>query len=408
MDASEKRSAQEVAVRRLGVEGSELAVFEFQDQLRDLIVSGLRDSYLAIGSYAPDAKAVSPQGAMSIAVAGAAAGATALSASFSSSLFMATANPATLMTLGSGVGSAVMGAGGIVVQAPFIAVASSLPVVAPILAIHALSTAVMMQQFKQVDQKLDSIKHTLDRVLARIEATHAGELLAASWVVDEVYRQYDLEGTFSNDMIVRLALAERDVRALASRFRQLVEAQGATNVEDLQAVQQSNYDAHSAMLASFLELRITYLRVCVDMQENPKSVSASMDQLKAKLDDGIAFWQYLLERSRLLKDQIHELEAKLQDMNWAQQKLPSFIGGEGASAERELVKLTAAYTSTMESEREIMEGFHSLVESAKRTRGALDSPSQDDSTAPTLVYWKDEAGEHSFVTEKVHVLAKAA
>lgn len=161
------------------------------------------------------------------------------------------------------------------------------------------------------------------------------------------------------------------------------------------------------MLASFLELRITYLRVCVDMQENPKSVSASMDQLKAKLDDGIAFWQYLLERSRLLKDQIHELEAKLQDMNWAQRNLPSFIGGEGASAERELVKLTAAYTSTMESEREIMEGFHSLVESAKRTRGALDSPSQDDSTAPTLVYWKDEAGEHSFVTYKVHVLEKA-
>lgn len=218
-------------MRRLGAEGSELAVFEFQGQLRDLIVSGLRDSYLATGSYVPDAKAVSSQGAMSIAVVGAAAGATALSASFSSSLFMATANPATLMTLGSGVGSAVMGAGGIVAQAPFIAVPSSLPVVAPILAIHALSTAVMMQQFKQVDQKLDLIKHTLDRAIARIEATHAGELLAASWVVDEVYRQYDLEGAFSNDMIVRLALAERDVRVLASRFRQLVEAQGATNVD---------------------------------------------------------------------------------------------------------------------------------------------------------------------------------
>lgn len=408
MEASELRSDQEVVVRRLGAEGSDLAVFEFQGQLRDLIVSGLRDGYLATGNYAPDAKVVSPQGAMSIAVAGAAAGATALSASFSSSLFMATANPATLMTLGSGVGSAVMGAGGIVAQAPFIAVASSLPVVAPILAIQALNTAVMMQQFKQVDQKLDLIKHTLDRALARIEVTHAGELLAASWVVDDVYRQYDLEGAFSNDMIVRLALAERDIRVLASRFRQLVEAQGTTNVEDIQAVQQSNYDAHSAMLASFLELRITHLRVCVDMQENPKSVSASMDQLKAKLEDGITFWQYLLERSRLLKDQIHDLEAKLQDMNWAKRNLPSFIGGEGTSAERELAKLKAAYTSTMESEREIMAGFHSLVESAKRTRDSLESPQQEASVAPTLVYWKDEAGEHSFVTEKVHVLAQAS
>ena len=40
---------------------------------------------------------------------------------------MATANPATLVTLGSGVGSAVMGAGTIVAHLPFIAVANALP-----------------------------------------------------------------------------------------------------------------------------------------------------------------------------------------------------------------------------------------------------------------------------------------
>ena len=166
--------------------------------------------------------------------------------------------------------------------APFIAVASSLPVVAPILAIQALNTAVMMQQFKQVDRKLDTIKHTLDKAIARIEATHAGELLSASRIVDDVYRQYSLEGAFSNDMLIRLALAERDVRALASRFRQLVESRASTNFEDLREVQQANFDAHSAMLGSFLELRIAYLRVCVDMQENPKSVESSFDVLKSQ------------------------------------------------------------------------------------------------------------------------------
>lgn len=397
--ACAEESPQEVLVRRLGAEGSELAVFEFQGQLRDLMLTELREGFLARGSYLPDAKAVSTQGAMSIAVAGSAIGATALSAHFSSTLFMATANPATLMTIGNGVGSAVMGSTGIVRQAAFIPVASSLPVVAPLLAIQALNTAVMMQQFKQVDQKLDTIQRTLDRAIARIEATHAGELLAASMIVDEVYRQYEIEGAFSNDMIVRLALAERDVRSLASRFRQLVEARGGTNVEDLGEVQQANYDAHSAMLASFLDLRIAYLRVCLDMQENPKSVNSSTERLKDRIDDAIDFWQHLLERSRVLKDEIRDLEVRLRDMNWAKRNLPAFFGGEGVSAERELDHLNAAYTSTMESEREIMEGFHSLIDAAKKTRRTLDSSSSGEASSPTLVYWRDEAGEHSFVTE---------
>ena len=206
-----------------------------------------------------------------------------------------------------------------------------------------------------------------------------------------------------DDMIVRLALAERDARALAARFRQLVEARAVTNVEDLADVQQANYDAYSAMLGSFLDVRIAYLRVCVDMQENPKSITLSMGHLKAKIDDGVIFWQHLLKRSRSLKSEIGDLEAKLQDMKWAKRHLPGFFGGEGASAERELSQLKAAYTSTMESEREIMEGFSSLIESAKKTRQALENPALDGAAAPTLVYWRDEVGEHSFVTEKLLV-----
>ena len=57
----------------------------------------------------------------------------------------------------------------------------------------------------------------------------------------------------------------------------------------------------------------------------------------------------------------------------------------------------------MESEREIMEGFSSLIESAKKTRQALENPALDGAAAPTLVYWRDEVGEHSFVTEKLLV-----
>lgn len=396
METPEAVDPQELTVRRLGREGEELAVFEFEGNLRDVMLANLREGYLATGNYGPDAKAISPQAAASLAVAGSAVAATAASAAFSSTLFMATANPATLMQLSSGgFSSAIMGPSGIVAHAGFVPVASALPVVAPILAIQALNTAVIMQQFKQVDQKLGEIKRTLDKVVARIEATHAGELLAASRMVDDVYSQYSLSGSFSQDMLVRLALAERDVNSLAIRFRQLVEAHGVTATEDVAEVHQTNYDAHSAMLASFVALRVSYLRVCIDMQENPGSVNASVERLKAVMDDDIVFWQQLQDRSRDLKAEIDKLTDKLEGMGWSD-RLP---GASGATLEKKIDKLTAAYTLTMESERDIMREFHSLIDSTQTARAALDKPPTA-KTSPTLVYWRDETGEHSFVTDR--------
>lgn len=394
---------EDVTVRRFDAEGSEMAVFEFQGELRDLILSNLRNGYLATGSYVKDAKAVSPQGVLSMAVAGAATVGTVLSASLSSTLFMATANPATLMTLGAGVGSAVMGVNGIVAQAPFVAVASSLPVVAPLMAMQAFTTAIILQQFKRVDQKLDAIKGTLNKAIARSEATHAGELLAASGIVDEVYRQYEQAGSFSNDMLIRLAFAEHDARRLAERFRFLVDAHAIAEVDDIADVQRANYDAHSAMLGSFLDLRIAYLRVCVDMQENPKSLESSVEQLKDKISAGAEFWQLLVNRSETLRNAISEREELLNDMNWVERSLPEFVGGRGAAASKKLAALKGAYVSTLESELAIVKGFDSLIQSAKQTLIALENPKDRLSSSPTLVYWQDETGEHSFSTESLKV-----
>lgn len=392
---------EEVAVRRVSSGDSEIAIFEFQGQLRELMVDSLQNGYLRMGSYVTDAKALSTQGALSMAVGAAAAGATGLSAALSSTLYLATADPSTLMKLGQGVGSSVMGVSGIVGHAPFIPVASSLPVVGPLMAVQALTAAVTLQQFQQVDRKLETIKSTLDRAIARAEATYTGELLTASNIVDEVYQQYEHAGSFSSDMLVRLALSERDVRRLAERFRYLVGTHDGTEIDDIADVNRANYDAHGAMLASFLGLRISYLRLCVDMQENPKSVEASVQHLKDKIRYDTKFWQRLLRRSETLRDAISARESQLKDMNSFQRLLPEFIGG-GAADERKLATMRTAYVSTLESERAIMEGFDSLIQSAQETLAALESP-KGSSQTPTLIYWQDEAGEHSFYSGSLRV-----
>lgn len=394
---------EEVAVQRINVGGTEMAVFEFQGKIRELMLADLRAGYLTTGNYTDDGKAISPQGMRALAVAGSGGAGVMVSAAFSSTLFMATANPATLMQIGSGVGSAVMGATGIVAQAPFMAVASSLPVVGPLMAMQVLTAVVMLEQFKNLDQKLDDIKSTLDKAIARAEATHAAELAAASYIVDEINRQYEESGSFSQDMLIRLAFAEHDVRRLTERFRYFVETHAVTEVDEIADVRRSNFDAHSAMLASCLDLRVSYLRVCVDLQENPKSVAVTVERLKGKIEGGIEFWQQLLRRSETLREAIRERELKLNDMPWVERHLPEFVGGKGAAAGKKLSALRAAYVTTLESELAIVKGFDSLIQSSKQTLGALNSPQKSRDASPTMVYWQDESGEHSFFTDKVRL-----
>ena len=243
----------------------------------------------------------------------------------------------------------------------------------------------------------------LDTAIARSEATHAGELITASSIVGEIYRQYEEAGFFSHDMLIRLALAERDARTLAERFRFLLDSHAISDVNDIADVQRANYDAHSAMLGSFLGLRIAYLRVCVNLQENPKSLEASAAQLKDKIKVGADFWSQLVNRSETLRTAISDREKLLSDMNWVERALPEFVGGRGAVATKKLTALRGAYVSTLESEVGIVKGFDPLIQSAKQTLDSLENPAPSASASPTLLYWRDETGEHSFSTEQLKI-----
>ena len=356
-EQSNKRGS-EMTVQRFGTGDNEVAVFGLQGELRDQLLSTLKRGHLEAGRYTPDARALSSQTMLTMVTTGSAAAGSALSAGLSSTLYMATADPSTLMQIGSGFGSAVVGSGGITAQAPFIPVAVSLPVVAPLMAMQALTAAVTLQQFKQVDQKLDSIKKKLDEAIAREEATITAELLSASDIADEVYRHFQANGAFSNDMLIRLAMAERDVRRVALRARFLVDAHTIEDATDEGKVHRSNYDAQSAMLATFLELRVAHLRLSVDMQENPKSVPESVEQLQTTLEDGAALWDRLLHRSSAIKEVLEKVKDKRNDMNPFVRKL---------NRERAIDSLEAAYTLTLESEKRISQGFDALIRDTQET-----------------------------------------
>jgi len=255
------------------------------------------------------------------------------------------------------------------------------------MAMQVLSTVVMLQKLGAMDKKLDAIKGTIDKILVRQEVTKVAELFAAVQMVDEIYAQYGQTGRFSTDMLVRLALAERDAMILSRRY-QMLENAGA-NDADISSF--DNHDAYCTILASFVNLRVKYLRTCVDVQENPQFVQRSSENFSALLRDNVVLWDTLLHRSDKMKEDIAALEAKRNNAN-PLQKL---------TIEKELTQRRKILSATRGNERDIMADFLVLIDSAKQI-----SETATTQALPTVVYWCDDKGEHCIATNE-QILASA-
>jgi len=361
----------------------ELVVSEFNGEIQQRILEKMNKEYLSTGKFVKDQISVSPKIMSSLMLSGGAAG-TAASAKMSSSMFMTFADPAKLMKLKSGgFISPIIGPNGkIAEQAAFFPVASSLPIVAPLMAMQTLSSVVMLQRFAAIDKKLDAIQGSIDKMLARQEITKIAELFASVHIVDEIYMQYGQTGHFSIDMLIRLALAERDAMGLSRRY-EMLENSG----DDEAAKSFDNYDTYCTMLSSFLNLRIKYLRTCVDIQENPQFVRCSSESFSALLKNSVNLWDKLLHKSDKMKNDIDELAAQVEKAN-VLQKITQ-------TSKKELSRKKDEYTAVMEKERIILKDFHTLIDIAKQM-----PETESEQALPTLMYWHDEEGEHCIATSE--------
>ena len=137
------------------------------------------------------------------------AGSVAASSLAAGNVFLATANPATLMSIGSGVGSAVMGTGGIVAQAPFIAASSAiLPVVAPLAILMSVSSTMLSARFDRLQTSLDSLTEAIHYLMKRDINDDCARALSALARLQDIAGEWDLSHRFTDDMKVRLALVE--------------------------------------------------------------------------------------------------------------------------------------------------------------------------------------------------------
>jgi len=347
----------------------ELFISEFSGEMQQKILDKMKKEYLSTGKYVKDQMSVSPNILSSLILS---AGDALAAASADDS------NPEKLLKVVQVIADDVLKAKGLPAIATLIPVAkAAIPIVAPLMAMHTLYSVAMLQEFNTMDKKLDEIKGSIDKMIARQEVTKVAELFAAVQIVDEIYLQYGQAGSFSTDMLIRLALAERDAMRLSRKYEMLT--------DDTDASGYSSSDTFCAMLSSFLNLRIKYLRTCVDIQENPQFVQQSSEGFSALLKYSINLWDRLLRRSEEMEEDIDRLSAQVNNANLLQK----------STLQKELSRKKDEYTATMKNERGIQKDFNTLIHTAKQM-----SKKANTQTFPTLIYWNDCEGEHCIATNE--------
>ena len=362
---------------------------------RDALIASLTSSLATTGKYTPDARAVSPQILGSTASTATAVASTAASAAIAPTLFMATANPATLMQLGSGVGSAVMGAGGIVAQAPFIPVAASLPVVAPLALMGVVNTAVTMRQFQAVNAKLDAIANSLTNLLVRVDITQIAGLIAASKTLGDIAEEYGELGHFTPSMTARFAVAEQALEAVARRQELLLLSAESRALDTDTPIEDVIRDVNAAGLAYITEVQVHALHVALALQECPALVTKRTQQLTECIAHTTERWSDLKNLSERVKDEIASLEEAEQKKSWREQG-KEYLKGPA----HDLPTLKERRAKILENEKALIDEHGSKLEAFKDLSHSLRE--QQESRA-TLVYWRDDAGEHSFLTEQLSI-----
>ena len=422
----------EIVVRKFDNKdnNSSLALLQFNGKVKNVIIKEMNDRLLLRGEYIENGAHSSPKTISTLLTA---AGSVGLSGAMSGQLFMATANPATLMTIGNGVGSAVMGAGGIVAQAPFIPLAGAImPVAAPLIAFQAMSTLMILNEFKIVNQKLDDIKNLIERIIERDEATNIGIIFSALNRLSEIEEQFNITKCFNQDMIIRINLLENSINPLFERYNYLYTSAKKTVVEEKieynefgdklleiasnpwitgiwsilakneldkrpntrlvvspQDAKFKKRDAYFAILTSILDIRISYLRVKLNMQESPEYIHSSVERFHDKIELYKLIWVKIKNDYKEIQELSKNIEETLVSMNWWEKNLPTFLAGK----RKERIEKEKALKIMKEDNIFSQDTLNKFIENSKESIDGLikNCPSN-------LIYWQDSLGVHSYYT----------
>ena len=306
------------------------------------------------------------------------AGSTTASSLLAGNVFLATANPATLMTIGSGLGSAVMGAGGIVAQAPFVAASTALiPVVAPVMLFTTVSSVVMGARLDRVQRSLGRLYDVVESVRRLLDADDHARFETAAEQLEEIQSEFEDQQRFPEDADIKLALVKNEVKQLRQKYGRLLTG----DIDSEESARSAVSDLNRFFLASLHDIQADLLRLHLALQSDPDFVELRQSRLRQKIERYGEDFRQILNDDRLgafhrkLKEDLAKSKWRWLPGGWR------FPFGSGLAA-------------TTRNVRAIRKDFHSIRARIKRWVDAFES-STGPSREHSIVIYREPAGERT-------------
>ena len=305
-----------------------------------------------------------------------ASGSTAASSLLAGNVFLSTANPATLMTIGAGVGSAVVGPGGTIVgQAAFVAAKGALlPVVTPVMLFVAVSSIITGARLDRLQKNLGALSEVVERVRRLNETEAFAKFQSARAQLNEVSSQFEHSQRFTDGMKLELVQARGDLRQLQCQFRHLTSQEIGSRNDARRAVS----DINLFFLSSVMDIHADVLRLRLTLQDDPRYAGVRQAALDEKVRQRIRTFKALLDQ-----DPIKDFAQRQQDSSKGavREWFRSFLGIAPRDVPPNVVE-------------DILETFEPIRERIERWTSAVDSAT-DPAYQESIVVYQDRDGERA-------------
>ena len=305
-------------------------------------------------------------------------GSPAASSLLAGNVFLATADPATLMTIGEGVGSAVMQGGKIVAQAPFVAASGGLiPIVAPIMLFATVSSVMISARLDRVQRNLGRLFEVVEAVRRHLDAEDYARFETAVEQIDDVRSEFEHGQRFASDAPVKLSSIEDRARLLRAKYGLLM----TRNVESEDDAKSAVSDVNRFFLASICDLEVDLLQLYLALQNDSAVVEFRRSRLWEKIDRYGKDFRRILDADpvgtfhRKLKEELAESRWPWLPRGWRRP-----FGGELATRVRNV--------------RAIRRDFNSVQARIKQWIEALEAAT-DESREQCIVFYRERDGERA-------------
>jgi len=208
------------------------------------------------------------------------------------------------------------------------------PIVAPMAAWQILNAIAGVAHLKKINARLDSLQRGIERLTFRQQAKTLGQLIAAVGTLEDLSHQLRASGTFTNDMVIRLALADRDIQAafveqrfLVQRFTELknrvlmetIGKEGAVRANQILKEESGEFliDAKILTTASKASLLSSQAWLQHDLEHNPRNIARRLSDV----EDEIIQAQEILEPLTALAELDEHAKNCVEEMGWFSRKV---------------------------------------------------------------------------------------